>query len=135
MYVTFVSFWVRWWTNGDRRKQEIRRNKGGIEEGSGRKYAAGASSLVLLNDYFEGAGYSSGGAHIFAQGAPASAPLARFLLDNSDDILNQDYGTTRAHADTQPTAVTLFLVYFRHFSQHSLPPYTYSLGSKLTICL
>ena len=73
----------------------------------------GVSPLVLLDDYFEGAGYSSGGADDFALDTPATL----FRLDNSYNIRNQHQGLTRAHGDTQPTAVTLFLVYHGHFSQ------------------
>jgi len=71
----------------------------------------GVSFPMLLDDYFEGICYGSNRAYVLTQSAPASAPLALFPPDNSDDVLNQDYNTTRAHADTQPTSVTLFLVY------------------------
>jgi len=68
---------------------------------------------VLLHHYFEGAGYGFSGADDFTLNAPATL----FRLDNSDNILNQHQGITSAHADTQPTSVTLFLVYHGHFSQ------------------
>ena len=85
MYVIFVSFWAsdgKWWPG------EIGSNEVGIEEGGSGKYAAGVSSLALLDDYLERAGYGSGGAHVFAQSAPASAPLALFLLDNINNFFN-----------------------------------------------
>ena len=39
---------------------------------------------MLLNDYFEGAGYGSGGADEFT----VEAPVTLFRLDNSYNILN-----------------------------------------------
>ena len=68
---------------------------------------------MLLDDYFEGAGYSSGRADDFTLKAPATL----YRLDNSDNILNKHQGIARADADTQPAPVTLFLVYHWHFSQ------------------
>jgi len=73
----------------------------------------GVSHLMFLDDYFEGADYSSGGADDFALDTPATL----FCLDNSYNILNQYQCLARAHGDTQPTAVALFSVYLRHFSQ------------------
>jgi len=53
------------------------------------------SSLVLLDDYFKGTGYGSGG----ADGLTLDAPAALFCLDNSYNVPNQDEGITRAHTD------------------------------------
>lgn len=68
---------------------------------------------MLLDDYFEGASYGSGGADDFTLDAPA----ALFRLGNNYNIINQYQCITRTHADTQPTAVTFFLVYHGHFNQ------------------
>ena len=75
---------------------------------------SGTGALKLLDDYLEGAGYGCSRAYGFAQGAP----MALFRLDNADNVGNQHYGVTGADADTQPTAVAFFMVYFRHFSQY-----------------
>ncbi len=81
----------------------------------------GVSPLVVLDDYFEGAGYSPGRADDFALGTPA----ALFRLDNSYNTINQHQGLTRAHGDTQPTVVALFSVYYGHFCQCHLLLFNY----------
>ena len=74
---------------------------------------SGISSLMLLDDYFEGADYGSGRADDFALETPA----ALFRLDNSYNISDQYQGLTGAHAEAQLTSITLFLVYHGHFNQ------------------
>ncbi len=88
----------------------------------------------LLDNYFKGAGYGSGGADNFALNAPA----ALFRLDNNYNLPHQYQGITGAHADAQPTSVTIFSVYHRHLSQRHPPLiccYVSILSSKpLSVC-
>ena len=78
---------------------------------------AGAGYLLLLDNYFKGAGYSFSRAYVFAQRTPVGAPAALFFLDNSDNIFYQHQDVAGAYRDAQTTAITLFSVYFRHLSQ------------------
>jgi len=74
---------------------------------------AGSGSILLLDDYFKGAGYSFSRAYVFAQRAPVGAPAALFFLNNSDNIFYQHQDVAGAYSDAQTTAITLFSVYFR----------------------
>ena len=68
-------------TCGDKFKRQE-----GVEEGCGEIDISGVSQpLVLLDNYFEGADYSSGGADGFALGAP----IALFRLNNNHNVVNQ----------------------------------------------
>lgn len=80
---------------------------------------ASAGYLLILDNYFKGAGYCFSGAYVFAQRAPVDAPAALFFLDNSNNIFFQHQNVAGAYSDAQTTAITLFSVYFRHLSQYN----------------
>lgn len=65
-------------------------------------------SLALLDNYFKGVTYRSGGAHVFALSTPSVAVNAPFFSYYSYNVINQYYDATVAYTYTQPASVTLF---------------------------
>jgi hypothetical protein len=64
-------------------------------------------SLLVLDNYFEGAGYSTGGTYSLT----ICTPVAPFYFDNSNNLGNQNQNITSAHINTQPTPIAFCAVY------------------------
>lgn len=56
--------------------------------------------LALLDNYFKGPAYGSGGADVFALRTPSVAGDAPFFTYYSDNVINQHQDITMAHANT-----------------------------------
>jgi hypothetical protein len=85
------------------------------EESKADKWSAGkemikSEIILLLNDYLVEATYGAGGTNRLTKRAPAT--ISGF--HSRDHVTHQHQRLAGAHAETQPTPVTLCLVYYRH---------------------